>query len=287
MTRSWVRSVYHRKNFSRRAATTSRPIITQSLWKEANTQYLHDIASAVRTCNIPDELILNADQKPSKYVPTTNVRMAEQGTAHIPVRGGVDKRAITVTGIQSLSGKMLPFKNIYTGKNERCLPKNAAGKENFLFPYNEKYWSNDVGTSSLIDEIIPTYIENVKRELQVPNDQKSLLIWEAFKGQGTPRVQERFAELSVVVVMVSKNMTHLLQSLDVTTYSTIKKIEEKQFNNYIASVFTKEMLIDSSRDVTTIKIDLKLSTLKPLHLNTQIFNYLKTSDGESIFKLGF
>ena len=30
------------------------------------------------------------------------------------------------------------------------------------------------------------------------------------------------------------------------------------------------MLIDSSRDVTTIKIDLKLSTLKPLNLKTLI-----------------
>ena len=49
------------------------------------------------------------------------------------------------------------------------------------------------------------------------------------------------------------------------------------------------MLIGPSRDVTTIKIDLRLSTLKPLHLNTliQIFNYFKTSDGESIIKSGF
>ena len=49
------------------------------------------------------------------------------------------------------------------------------------------------------------------------------------------------------------------------------------------------MLIDSSRGVTTIKIDLKLSTLKPLHLNTltQIFNYFKTSDEELIIKSSF
>ena len=49
------------------------------------------------------------------------------------------------------------------------------------------------------------------------------------------------------------------------------------------------MLIDSSRDVTKFKIDLELSTLKPLHLNTliQIFNYFKTSDGEGIIKSGF
>ena len=163
-------------------------LMNRSLWEEINVQYLHVIASAVSTYNIPDELILNADQTPSNYVPTTNVTMAEQGTVHIPVRGGVDKRAITLTVIQSLSGKMLPFRIIYTGKTERCLPKNATGKENFLFSYNEKHWSNEVEILSLIDKNIVPYIENVKKELQVPNDQKSLLIWDAFKGQGTPRV---------------------------------------------------------------------------------------------------
>ena len=96
LTRSWVHSLYHRMNFSRRAAATSKPIIARALWEEINTQYLDDIASAVRTYNIPDELILNADETPSKYEPTTNVAMAEQGIAHIPVRGGDDKRAITV-----------------------------------------------------------------------------------------------------------------------------------------------------------------------------------------------
>ena len=43
VTKSWVRSPYHRMNFSRRAASTSRPIITRSLWGEINTQYLHDM----------------------------------------------------------------------------------------------------------------------------------------------------------------------------------------------------------------------------------------------------
>ena len=189
-------------NFSRRAATTSRPIITWSLWEEINTQYLHDIASAIRTCNIPDELILNADQPPSKYIPTINVTMAEQGTAHIPARGGDDKRAIAVTVIQSLSSKMLPFQIIYTGKKERCLPKNATDKKNFLFSYNETHWSNEVKTLTSIGKIIAPYLENVKKELQLPNDQKSLLVLDALKGQDTPRVQETFAELGAVVMMV-------------------------------------------------------------------------------------
>ena len=84
----------------------------------------------------------------------------------------------------------------------------------------------------MIDKIIALYIENVKKELQVPNYQKSFFIWDAFKGQVTPRVQERLAELVVVVVMVPKNMTHLLQPLDVTTNDTIKEIEKKEFRHY-------------------------------------------------------
>ena len=59
VTRSWVRSLYRRINFSRRAVTTSRPIITRSLWEEINTQY----GNAVRTYNIPDESMLNAQTK--------------------------------------------------------------------------------------------------------------------------------------------------------------------------------------------------------------------------------
>ena len=72
---------------------------------------------------------MNADQTPSKYVTTTNVTMAEQGTAHIPVEGGDDERAITVTVIQSLSGKILPSQIIYNGKTERCLPKMLQVKK--------------------------------------------------------------------------------------------------------------------------------------------------------------
>ena len=139
----------------------------------------------------------------------------------------------------------------------------------------------------MIEKIIAPYIENVKKDLEVPNYQKSLLIWYAFKGQGTPRVQERLVELGVVVVMVAKNMTHLVQSLDaIASNSTVKKIEKKEFSNYIASIITNKMLIESSRDVTTIKIDLKLSTLKSIYLNILI-QIFKTSDGKSVIISGF
>ena len=59
VTRSWVRSLYHRMKMSRRVSTTSRPIITCALWKEICAQYLQEISSLTKSAKIPDELILN------------------------------------------------------------------------------------------------------------------------------------------------------------------------------------------------------------------------------------
>ena len=79
----------------------------------------------------------------------------------------------------------------------------------------------------LIDKIIARYFEKVKEELQVPNYQNFLPLWDAFKRQGIPRVQERLAELGAVIVMLPKVMTHLLQPLDVTNNGITNKIKKK------------------------------------------------------------
>ena len=65
--------------------------------------------------------------------------------------------------------------------------------------------------------------------------------------------------------MVPKNMTHLLEPLDLTTNASVKKMEKKCFSEYFTNAITKEMLRDPKRDKTTIEIDLRLSTLKPEH----------------------
>ena len=83
VTKGWIQSLYKRMYMSRRMVTTSRPIVTAFLWEEVRTQFHNDIASAVIKYNIPDELILNIDQTPSKYVPTENATMAVTGSKHV------------------------------------------------------------------------------------------------------------------------------------------------------------------------------------------------------------
>lgn len=80
VTNGWVQSLYIRMGYTRRMVTTSRPVITRALWLETRDRFLNEIAEAVATYNIPDQLIINVDQTPSKFVPTENVTMAEKNS---------------------------------------------------------------------------------------------------------------------------------------------------------------------------------------------------------------
>ena len=80
VTRSWVRFLYQRMKFSRRAATTSIPVITRSLWNEIKSQFLQEISQKVLLHSIPDELTINADQTLSKFVATDKHNHGSQGT---------------------------------------------------------------------------------------------------------------------------------------------------------------------------------------------------------------
>ena len=89
---------------------------------EVRSQFLHDISREVLQYGIPDELIINIDQTPSKFVQTENITMNSKGEKHVSRTGGNDKRCITATLCESLDGTMLPFQLIYKGKTERSLP---------------------------------------------------------------------------------------------------------------------------------------------------------------------
>ena len=118
VSRGWINYLYKRMNMSRRMVTISRPKITRSIWEETRFVFLQEIAHAVSWHDIPDELIINADQTSSKFVPADNITMAVKGSKHIPRKGANDKRGITATLLETLNGVMLPFQLIYKGKKK-------------------------------------------------------------------------------------------------------------------------------------------------------------------------
>ena len=161
--------------FSRRTATTSRPVITRSLWNEIKSYFLYEISQKVLLHSIPDELVINADQTLLKFVATDNITIAAKGQKYISRAGSSDTRSITLTVCESLDGKSLPFQLIYKGKTQRLLP-TVDFPDGFCLLYNGKYWSNEKEIVRLTEEILVTYIKKFKEEKGLPNDQKSLLI---------------------------------------------------------------------------------------------------------------
>ena len=123
-------------------------------------------------------------------------------------------------------------------------------------------------------------------EKVLPQDEKSLLIWDAFKAQSTTKVEDNLACYGIETVMVSKDMTHLLQPLDLTTNGSLKKFAKKAVREYFSSSILKELKNDPTCDVTTTKVDLSLSRLKLLHakLMKNAYNYFASCRGKEIIK---
>ena len=84
---------------------------------------------------------------------------------------------------------------------------------------------------------------------------------------GPNTVEEKLDELIIECVMVPTNMAHLLQPLDLTTNGAMKKMEKRAFSEYFTNCIANELIKDPEKGVTTIEVDLKLSTLKPKHGN--------------------
>ena len=120
---TWGQSLLRRMGFTRRTATTGKMQITDDAKKEMAFQYHYKIVTHREEYNIPDSLILNSDQTPSKYVTVVRTTMAPKNVKHVAVAGLNDRRAITLTLTISLDGKMLPFQAIYGGKTKQSLPK--------------------------------------------------------------------------------------------------------------------------------------------------------------------
>ena len=209
------------------------------MWEEVRTQLHNDIASAVLKYNIPD----NIHNTPLKFIPTKNVRMAEIGSKHVSRKDGIDKRGVTVSFSETITGKILSFELIYTGKSALSLP-SVEFPNGFCLSYNPKHWSNEYETINLLESVVDPYFCQVREELGLQNDQKALILWDAFKAQSTDKVTKGFERLNIVQVMVPQNITHLLKPLELTTIASVKKMEKECFGEYFTNAIAKEMLRD-------------------------------------------
>ena len=136
---------------------------------------------------------------------------------------------------------MLPFQLICTRKTVRALPDFTL-PDGFCLAFNQEHWSNKTGTIRF--DFLVHYIKKVKEEKDIPQSQKSLLVWDAFKAQSTPKVMDALSSYDIEYFMVPKNMTHLLQPLDLRANASFKKYQKQALSEYFKSCIMEALRND-------------------------------------------
>ena len=164
VTTTWGKSLLQRIGFRRGAATTSKVEIPDSVKKGAGLQHHYCITSIVEKHKIPESLVINSDQTPSKYVQFGRFTITPKGTKKVDVAEIADKRDINLTLTVSMDGKALPFPAIYKGKTKQSLPK-VTFPTGFSLSANMKHHNNTQEVLEHLKEIVIPYVEAERKNI--------------------------------------------------------------------------------------------------------------------------
>ena len=84
-------------------------------------------------------------------------------------------------------------------------------------------------------------MDNIKEELVLPKDQKSLLIYDVFKGQTTKRYIDFLLENNTDHLHVPANLIHEFQPLDVNVNGVAKGFLKDKFQTWYTDEIQKQM----------------------------------------------
>ena len=104
-------------------------------------------------------------------------------------------------------------------------------------------------------------MDKIKEELGLPKDQKSLLIYDVFKGQTTKRYTDFLLENDLAHVHVPANLTHKFQPLDINVNGVAKGFLKDQFQKWYTGEIQKQM--DNGKGVYEVDVDTRLSRISP------------------------
>ena len=178
LTKYWARNVLKSMNWSKRKGTTrkGRKLRKKVLLSKEISQVLYWIMITRQL------FVLNLDQNPLSYFSPGKYTFSSKGSKNIPIKGLDDKSQITATFVVSAGGSFLPIQLIYQGKSTRCFAK-LTFPSNFLVTFTPNQWSNLEVCEDLFKVMIFPYLAAKKKELGYPEEQRSLIIMDTFKGQ--------------------------------------------------------------------------------------------------------
>jgi hypothetical protein len=261
--KKWAQSFLKRRNLVKRKATKATKKLPVD-FPELKQVFLRRIEAEIETHSIPSDLLINWDQTGTKLVPVSSWTMAEQGSTQVLVVGNEDKREITVVLAVSASVILLPPQLTYQGITNGChLKKIFPTKWNIT--HSESDWSTTETMREYLDKIIIPYVVETRKELELADDHPALAIFDVFAAHRCKEVLAKLQSNHIHQIFVPASCTGELQPLDVGINGDFKQLMIASFSRWYADEV--RVALDEGKSIADIKVDLRVSVIKPLHVN--------------------
>ena len=126
------------------------------------------------------------------------------------------------------------------------------------------------------------YVEKKKKELNLPLDQKAVLIFDVFKRHVTEKVTSIIEENNCVIIYAPSNLTDQFQPLDLNVNGQTKQFLKKKFKCCYAQQISHQL--EDGTNVYDLQVPLKLSIIKPIHAKSHLglYEHLRNSSEATI-----
>ena len=206
--------------------TSSKVKVPDGGRPEIKFLFHYEIVTRIKKCNIPGSMIININQAPLKYVPTSNFTLAEKGATFGTMEGGSDKRCITGTFSITFSNEFLPIYLIYGTKTVQSLRRFKFIQE-FSLSGNRTHLSNLSESIKPFEKLIIPYLQQEQKKLNLSATHRGLIIMDVFNGQMTPEVLAILNDNNICLINIPPNITKNYQPLDLDGQRTCETLLER------------------------------------------------------------